>query len=249
VDNSLPSIALMYHGILSDPSDIPPDRDAGAELYDVSLDNFKAQMESLKHFKTKNPNRNVMITFDDGEMNNFKNVFPVLKGMGWGAYFFIVAKRVGKKGYMGLNELKQLHDAGMTIGSHGLTHEILTNLLDSQMEEELRASKENLEINLKIPIDTLSIPRGFCNDKVIETAYRLGYQKVFISGRPAWLKSTCFSRIPVKSNWSLGRFRMALNGKTPLMEIIGNVLIKILKFLLRESGYSWMRRSLIKIIR
>jgi len=33
----------------------------------------------------------------------------------------------------------------MVIGSHGFSHEVLTSLLDTQIEEELRASKKYLE--------------------------------------------------------------------------------------------------------
>src|ERR1035441_7662931 len=124
----------------------------------------------------------------------------------------------------------------MVIGSHGLSHEILTNLLDSQVEEELKASKQNLERNLGVTIDTISIPRGFCNDKIIEAAYRLGYKTVFISQRPVGLRSGCLSRIAVKSNWSLKRFDSALNGQTPLIEILGGTVIKILKTLLDRKS-------------
>jgi len=260
LSNHLSPIILMYHGISSGQTiTVPNDRETGAELYDVSLDDFKAQMQWLKDkgfapvlFDNFNVNKQanpVSITFDDGEMNNFQYALPVLKEHGCKAYFFIIVKRIGRKGYMGWGELKELHKSGMVIGSHGLSHEILTNLLDSQMEEELRASKQNLEINLGVPIETISIPRGFCNDKVIETAFKLGYKTVFISERPAQLKSGALSRIAIKSNWSLRRFDLALNGKTPVMEIIGNIIIKILKTLLRESGYNWVRGIIIKMLR
>ena len=104
---------------------------------------------------------------------------------------------------MGWDELRELHDSGMVIGSHGFSHEILTNLLDTQIEEELKASKRYLEYNLKIPVDTLSIPRGFCNEKIIQMAYNVGYKVVFISGKPKVLKTLCFSRVGVKATWSL----------------------------------------------
>jgi len=240
----------MYHGILSGPPHtVPPNRETGAEIYDISLENFKAQMGWLKDKGYAPQSRDLIITFDDGELNNFQYALPVLKDFGWKAYFFIIVKRIGKNGYMGWEEIKELHRAGMIIGSHGLTHEILTNLLDSQMEEELKASKQNLERNLGVPIDSISIPRGFCNDKVIDTAYRLGYKTVFISERPAGLKSGCFSRVAVKSNWPLKRFDMALKGKAPVLESLGNTFKKILKTILRESGYNWVRGVMIKILR
>jgi peptidoglycan/xylan/chitin deacetylase (PgdA/CDA1 family) len=259
MEDALPPLILMYHGITSDPSMVPADRETGAGLYDVSLDHFKAQMNRLKdkgyvpalfeNFKTLEAPKQIVITFDDGELNNFRYAFPVLQDFGWKAYFFVIVKRIGKKGYMNWKELRELRQAGMIIGSHGLTHEILTNLLDSQMEEELRASKKNLEINLGEPIDSISIPRGFCNDRIIDAAYKLGYKIVFISERPAGLKSGCFSRMAVKSGWSLKRFDQALSGKVPLAEIGGGAVKKIFKTILRESGYNWVRGFLIKLFR
>lgn len=248
MNNISSPVVLMYHGIVSGTSPVlPPDRETGAQLYDISLDNFKAQMKWIDD-NGYTPGKSLIITFDDGELNNFRDAFPVLKKFGWKAYFFIIVKRIGKNGYMGWKELKELHEAGMIIGSHGLSHEILTGLLDSQVEEELKASKKNLEINLGIPIDTVSIPRGFCNDKIIETAHSLGYKTVFISDKPAGLRSGCFSRIAIKSGWSLKRFDLALKGQTPLTEIIANEIKKFLKILLRGSGYNWVRGVLIKLI-
>ena len=140
MNNNLSPMVLMYHGILSDPSsNIPTDRETGAELYDVSAKDFRTQMQWLKDkgftptifevVKQYNPNKPIIITFDDGELNNFQEALPVLRELGWKAYFFIIVKRIGKNGYMNWSELKALIASGMVVGSHGLTHEILTNLL------------------------------------------------------------------------------------------------------------------------
>lgn len=247
----------MYHGIVSASSPAPGARETGADFYDVPLEHFKAQMDWLKKEGYKvttidTPSvhgKGVVITFDDGELNNFQNALPVLQEKGWKAYFFIIVKRIGEQGYMNWQQLKAMADAGMIIGSHGLTHEILTNLLDSQMEEELRASKSTLEINLNISVTSLSIPRGFCNDKVLQTAYALGYKTIFISDRPLHVKSSCFTRVAVKAGWSLKRFQAAMEGRVPVMEQCGEFFKKVLKTVFRESGYNWIRNLLIRIIK
>ncbi len=233
------------------------DRETGAEIYDVSVENFYSQMRWLKEHQyqvnlvhtASTDSREIVITFDDGEMNNFKEAYPILKEFGWKAYFFIIVKRIGTPGYMGWEELKKLHQEGMVIGSHGLSHEVLTNLTDSQMEEELEGSKRTLEINLNTTINTFSIPRGFCSDKVIQKAYELGYKTVFISDRPKMLQSQCFSRIAIKAHWTLRRFNAALLGKKPLREIVGTAAKNVLKTILRESGYNWIRHILIKLFK
>jgi len=248
---------LMYHAVITEWTALPEEREVGAELYDIGLVNFQQQMEYLS---TRKYNVNILdnesltteakrivLTFDDGEMNNYENVFPILKKYGFSAYFFVIAKRVGLKGYLGWDELRELHQSGMVIGSHGFSHEILTNLLDTQIEEELRASKKYLERNLEIEIDTLSIPRGFCDDNVIQKAYDAGYKRIFISERPRQLQSDCYSRVAVKANWPLSRYKQALEGNMPLMEAAMGVSKSALKRIFGGGVYDWARRTVLKI--
>ena len=188
----------------------------------------------------------IVLTFDDGEMNNYEQAFGVLKKYGFPAYFFIIADRIGLNGYLGWGELKELHEAGMVIGSHGFSHEILTNLLDTQIDEELQASKKYLERNLGIVVDTISIPRGFCDDNIIQRAYNAGYKRIFISERPHNLQSDCHSRIAVKSSWSLKRFQQALDGNTPLNERVVHRGKNAVKRMFGGGAYNWVRRVLLK---
>jgi len=234
----------MYHGVTSKNLKSPPHREAGAELYDVPVENFRTQINWLKNSKTQ-----VILTFDDGEMNNYETALPILQGSGFKAYFFIIVKRIGQEGYMGWKELKSLADVGMTIGSHGLTHEVLTNLKDEQIMGELKASKSSLEINLRVPVNCFSVPRGFCNEKIIRMAHEAGYTEVFISEKPDFLKSAVTPRVAVKSNWSLKRFQQALNNDVPMGEIIGDAFKNTAKIILRERGYNFLRRMLIFIIK
>jgi len=248
---------LMYHGIVTEWTPLPKEREAGADLYDVPLNNFQKHMQLLNEngYTTgilneeliEQNTKKVVLTFDDGEMNNFEHAFPVLKKHGYPAYFFIIAKRVGLKGYMGWDELRELHRCGMVIGSHGFSHEILTSLLDTQIEEELRASKKYLERNLGIEVDTFSIPRGFCDDNVIQKAYNAGYKRIFISSRPRKLQSDCYSRLAVKAHWPLKRFEQALNGSIPFNEKMIDLTKSAAKKIFGSGLYNWTRRTLLKI--
>ena len=258
-DQSLDIKCLMYHGIIAKGVTLPPEREVGAHLYDVSLENFTEHIDWLLEnrysiVKLENTpgapmsGNKVILTFDDGVMNNFMNAFGVLRVRKLPAYFFIIVKRVGKEGYMGWEEIKKLHNGGMMIGSHGLTHEVLTNLNETQVEEELSVSKKTLERNLNIPIESLSIPRGFCNKTVIDIARQVGYKTIFVSDRPANIPaSEVISRIPVKGNWTLKRFKQAIAGETPFSEVVGSGLKKAAKTILRESGYNGLRSLIIKM--
>lgn len=252
-------VVLMYHGIVSEWTALPQERETGAELYDVTSVAFQEQMQWLRDHRyavttsvgngggPSASGKNVVLTFDDGEMNNYDQAFPVLRKHGFPAYFFIIAKRVGRQGYMGWDELRELHQAGMTIGSHGFSHEILTDLLDTQIEEELRASKRYLERNLDIRVDSLSIPRGFCDDKVIRMAYDAGYTRIFVSDRPKDLRLDCFGRVAVKGHWPLKRFQQTLDGNIPIHERIRGRGKNAAKRILGGGVYDWVRKAILKI--
>ena len=244
----------MYHAIMDARCPAPEDRETGAELYDLPAAAFERHMAFLKdngyEVVTADravSDRQVVLTFDDGELNNFQIALPILKKYNFPAYFFIIAGKAGKQGYLSWEDIRALRQAGMIVGSHGLSHQILTNLMDTQMEEELGASKRTIGINLDINVDTLSIPRGFCNDELISKAYELGYKTIFISDRPRELKSSCLSRTAVKSRWTVVHLARALEGKMTWMESVLSMSKKIIKRVLREGGYNRLRSLLIKM--
>lgn len=249
---------LMYHGIVDGKCLLPEDRETGAELYDLPCSQFEQHLSFLKEkgyavstisdIQSKPPER-VVITFDDGELNNFEIALPILKRFGYPAYFFIIVGRVGRPGYMNWDQLRELSRQGMIVGSHGLSHQILTTLMDTQIDEELRASKRAIEVNLGITADTLSIPRGFCNDALIQKAYELGYKTVFISDRPDNLKSHCFNRIAVKDRWTVSHLAKALEGRKTWFDVVFRSLKKSFKCVLREDIYNKFRSLLIKVFK
>jgi peptidoglycan/xylan/chitin deacetylase (PgdA/CDA1 family) len=248
---------LMYHAIKTDAQSVPEGREIGTELYDVLLEQFESQMNWLseQNYHTINIDdidhcnhqRQLVLTFDDGEMNNFIHALPVLKRLKFQAYFFVVVDRIGKPGYMGWDELRQMQEANMIIGSHSMTHPFLTNLMDYQVEEELYNSLKLLVNHLGDGITTLSIPRGFCNDKIIQIAYEAGYRNVFISQRPGDLESDCWERIAVKASWNVQRFEKAVNGIKPVGEEILDQVKMMIKKPLNGQIYNRLRDTIISI--
>lgn len=250
-------LILMYHGIKTDYLSIPEGREIGASLYDVPLEKFKSQMFWLKdndyatiyidEINNYNQAKQVILTFDDGEANNFIHGFPLLRQLNFKAYFFVIVDRIGKPGYMGWDELYQLHEAGMMIGSHSLTHPILTNLMLHQLENELYGSRKELVNHLGNQIDTLSIPRGFCNDQVLQTAYAAGYKQVLISERLEDLNPKCWERMAIKGSWDIQRFGQAIKGEKPIDERIFDQAKRTAKKLLKGALYDQLRKTVLNI--
>ena len=246
----------MYHGIIAGQFDIPVNSEAGAQFYDLPEAGFREQLallkekgypvlrveEALAHTES-DP---VVITFDDGELNNFTRAFPILREMKIPAYFFITASRIGKPGYMGWEDLKKLLDADMIIGSHGFNHELLTGLNDKELHKELVESKAVLENHLQTRIDSFSVPRGFFDRSILQKIQDAGYSQVFVSEHQSVLPEGCWARTPVKGNWSLGRFEMALSGQVPVGERVFDAAKGLVKKMLGSEGYDRMRSRLLR---
>ena len=247
---------LMYHSIGQEAPD-----EIGAELYCVQVEKFREQVayiagdtKTQRHKDTRSQvvtrgqrhkvTSKVVLTFDDGLLNNYTVAYPILKEHNLKAYFFIIVGKVGTAGYMNWEQIRELKDAGMIIGSHGMSHRILTELSEQELDFELRVSKKFLQEYLGDKIEFLSIPRGFVNKEVIEKAKELGYKAVFTSNAKD-ADGFKFGRITVKAYWGIKHFAGALDGKVPLKDRAGELVKKSSKRILGVRNYDRIRTSLL----
>jgi peptidoglycan/xylan/chitin deacetylase (PgdA/CDA1 family) len=125
--------------------------------------------------------KQVILTFDDGRMDNHEIVFPILAEYAFRAFFFVNPDRVGTSGYMDWTHLADLDRHGMSIQSHGLSHRYLHLLPLRELERELKESKRAIEDRIGKQVDFLSVPGGFYSRDVTESAWSLGYRGMFTS--------------------------------------------------------------------
>ena len=120
--------------------------------------------------------RKVAITFDDGYVDNYTEAFPILRELGFAAAFFVTPEDIGKEGFMTWEMLREMAKApGITIGSHAMRHQPLSDIPETEAWTSLVASKKVLEEKLGIEINAISYPSGSFNDKVLEMARGAGY--------------------------------------------------------------------------
>lgn len=228
------NLVLAYHSVGEHPI-----KEIGAGLYSVPLEKFRGQMEHICNKTGTVPKGDCpcfTITFDDGDITNYLNVFPILKKLGLKAYFFIIGERIGTDGYMNWNQIKELQDAGMIIGSHGMTHRILTELRDDELDYELVESKKILEENLKTKIDYFSIPRGFCNKKIIDKAMSAGYKTIFTSD----------NRIVIRPGWSSNHFMRVIDNGYLFQDKVEDVIKNSLRGMLGVKNYDRLRTIILR---
>jgi len=102
----------------------------------------------------------ITLTFDDGWLTTYTNVFPVLKELGLKGNVAVNPDPIDGNwdGYMTLAMLKELRDAGWSVVSHSLSHRDLTTLSDAELDRELKDSKAWVENNGFGPSDVFIVP-------------------------------------------------------------------------------------------
>ncbi|NIO19354.1 MAG: polysaccharide deacetylase family protein, partial [Candidatus Aenigmarchaeota archaeon] len=115
-------------------------QDPAVERYTVSAKRFEEVIDgippkvccTISEFLRKTEGQWLIFTFDDGFISDFEISFPLLRERGLTATFFITVGNVGYPGYATVGQLKEMAEAGMEIGSHGLTHRYLINVPRSE---------------------------------------------------------------------------------------------------------------------
>jgi peptidoglycan/xylan/chitin deacetylase (PgdA/CDA1 family) len=153
----------------------------------VGMDDFLAWRRGEKSL----PERAAVITIDDGYRSGYEVAWPILKEFGYPFTMFIYTEYVKGGAFAGggsltWQELAEMRDAGVDIGSHSLTHGSLTSTKGRTPEEqeawvraELLDSKKILEEKLGMPVPTFAYPYGHENERVRELAKEAGYEAAF----------------------------------------------------------------------
>jgi peptidoglycan/xylan/chitin deacetylase (PgdA/CDA1 family) len=115
-----------------------------------------------------NFSRTVVLTFSDGYRDFYTDAMDVLTQCGFSATIFIATDRIRQislrtqgADYLTWKEVKILQQAGVQFGSHTVTHADLRSTNPDQLEYELGHSKEVIEQNLGVPVDSFSYPFAF----------------------------------------------------------------------------------------
>ena len=126
------------------------------------------------------PPKPVLITFDDGYVDNYTNAFPILKYYGMRATIFVIPAFVGKyDNYLTWEQLREMEENGITVESHTMNHYKLEELPDDEIRSELLNSKQLLEEKLGHPVEFLAYPTGTYNLHIAGIAKAVGYKGAY----------------------------------------------------------------------
>jgi peptidoglycan/xylan/chitin deacetylase (PgdA/CDA1 family) len=178
---------LMYHYV----DDSPPPAGPYADALTTRTKDFTAQMQYLVENghhtvsladvylamagRVELPNKPIVLTFDDGGIDNYEVAFPLLKEYGLTGTFFVITGSVGREGQMSWEQLQEMAAQGMSIQSHTVSHPDLRGVSASKLESELVDSRQAIAEAIGEPSYVLCYPAGAYDSRVIEATRAAGY--------------------------------------------------------------------------
>jgi peptidoglycan/xylan/chitin deacetylase (PgdA/CDA1 family) len=192
---------LCYHSVASE----------GPRYLTISADLFERQLAELQRRSLRTGDlaslkrlvdgdrveRSAFLTFDDGFLDNYETVLPLLRQYGARAFVFVLPPIVDVGGPLlwpevereqGLHPatmrsvtwemLGEMQEGGFEVGSHTLTHPHLPDLHGEELRQELSDSRARVIERLG-SCETIAYPFGEWSQEVADAAGECGYSFAF----------------------------------------------------------------------
>jgi len=182
---------LMYHSV-----------DETKWKYGISKKDFEKQLQYLqKNFnvvsakkiieyiqgKIELDNKSITLTFDDGYLNTYETVLPLLKKYNLPATIFLTTNLEEKPCLGNLprpnwEQIKEMQKSGLVeIEVHGHNHKNLKNevQIDAELENEILKCQKIIAEKIGIQPTLLAYASGHKNEKVIQVIQKQGFQAAF----------------------------------------------------------------------
>lgn len=232
---------LTYHhfddGGGSDPFCVARE-DFAAQMLEVAERGLARPLDAL----TETSDPGVLVTIDDGYRSVYTHALPILRDLRIPAVLFVNAgpyadprvppATVGAD-YLGIDELGELAEHGIEIGSHSWSHRLLAPLPAAERRRELLESKAWLERTLGRPIRAFAYPFGTRNAYSAETTREIGevgYDFGFTSRHGAVRSGDDprdLPRLKVERDDTISMFRGLLRGGMDVWRHVDRLLWKL----------------------
>ncbi len=219
-------LVLTYHQIRG------AEKNRDRDFYAVTRDGFVAQVKAtLQAGGREMPVRDLvtsrtipvpsearfLLTFDDGTVDHYEIVFPVLKELGLRGVFFVPTAKLNRPGYLADAQVSEMAEAGQAIGFHGHEHVRLDRATDEKMRDQFQRSRDILtRLTGQQPL-AFAAPGGFLSEHLREVALGFGVEVIRTMrwGFNHHPDQTALETVPVNRHLTELQFQKILRGEPP----------------------------------
>ena len=199
------------------------------------------------------------VTFDDAFENVIDNAIPELRTRRIPATLFVATGVLGKDAFWwpdgarerqariaSLEQLQQIPDDLISIGSHTVSHSRLVVLTESAARRELLRSRMSLTHLLNRKIATFSFPYGTFTEELVTWCHEAGYERVFTTLPALAFKSDgefVVGRVPVEpGDWPL-EFQLKVMGAYRWLPYVFTLKRAILSNVVLHNIILWKEKT------
>lgn len=154
------SAVLMFHHVIEAPAVEKSCCKLSFAHFQEIVIRYKAYFVPLKDV-LRGVRKKAAITFDDGLADVYEKAYPFLKQENIPFTIFVITDFLDTPGYITTAQLKEMSkDPLVTIGSHGLSHDIFPTMKTEQKKKELVESKAVLESLTGREVDIFAYSHG-----------------------------------------------------------------------------------------
>jgi len=125
------------------------------------------------------PPKPIQLTFDDGYSSHYAYVLPLLQRYGFAGTFFVTANLVGRGGYMTVDQVRALADAGMDVQSHATDHFSMSALAPTAQEYQMCTARRILSAWTGTDVRHFAYPSGDFNGASFDALAKCGYLSAY----------------------------------------------------------------------
>lgn len=191
---------LMYHYV----SPLPPDADdirIGLTLDPVIFRQHLAyladngyntvslyEIDDALENGTPLPENPVVLTFDDGYIDHYVYVFPMLQEYGLTGTFFIISQFAddSARGFMSWTQIQEMAAAGMSMQAHTRTHSDLRERDFDFLVYEIVGSMESVAAHSSRDAAIFSYPVGRYDENTLNVIATTGVERAVTTQLGAW---------------------------------------------------------------